>query len=149
MTSPSAPAERSMSRPRLPFAVYILAALMAFKGVLLLAVPVALMSTSLGLDDPLATLLRQSAGIFVVLGGLGIAMIASSAALVLRRRTGWLLAMVLTGVFVAGDIYGYLNGTASHPWMLLNIVTVFYLNQRDVRDAVGASTRVEATEAVT
>ena len=64
-----------------------------------------------------------------------------------RRRTGWLLAMVITGLFVAIDIYGYLNGSANHLWMLLNIVTVFYLNQRDVREAVGAAEPVEADRA--
>ena len=64
-----------------------------------------------------------------------------------RRRTGWLLAMVITGLFVAIDIYGYLNSSANHLWMLLNIVTVFYLNQRDVREAVGAAEPVEADRA--
>ena len=47
--------------------------------------------------------------------------------------------MVITGLFVAIDIYGYLNSSANHLWMLLNIVTVFYLNQRDVREVVGAA----------
>ena len=64
-----------------------------------------------------------------------------------RRRTGWLLAMVITGLFVAIDIYGYLNSSANHLWMLLNIVTVFYLNQRDVREAVGAAEPIEADQA--
>ena len=31
--------------------------------------------------------------------------------------------------------------------MVLNIVTVFYLNQRDVREAVGAAEPVEADQA--
>jgi hypothetical protein len=64
-----------------------------------------------------------------------------------RKRIGWLLAMVITGLFVAIDIYGYLNSSANHIWMLLNIVTVFYLNQRDVREAVGAGEPVETDRA--
>jgi hypothetical protein len=32
-----------------------------------------------------------------------------------------------------------LSGTGSDIWVLLNIVTVFYLNQRDVRALVGAT----------
>jgi hypothetical protein len=59
--------------------------------------------------------------------------------MLLRRRIGWLLAMVITGLFVAIDIYGHINDAANHVWMLLNIITVFYLNQRDVREAVGAA----------
>ena len=59
--------------------------------------------------------------------------------LIALRRTGWLLAMVITGVFVAADIYAYLNDVANHLWMALNILTVFYLNQADVRAVVGAA----------
>ncbi|MFN8629951.1 MAG: hypothetical protein U0838_06390 [Chloroflexota bacterium] len=58
----------------------------------------------------------------------------------LLRRDGWLMAMVLTGLFVAADISGFVNGNVSYLWMALNIITVFYLNQSDVRGAVGIST---------
>jgi uncharacterized membrane protein (DUF2068 family) len=66
-----------------------------------------------------------------------------------RRRTGWLLAMVVTGVFIALDLYSFANNEADHLWMALNIVTVFYLNQRDVRAVVGvtASMGISALEA--
>jgi uncharacterized membrane protein (DUF2068 family) len=65
-------------------------------------------------------------------------LVLSAAGLMAGRRIGWLLAMVITGVFVASDISGFYSGTTNHIWMLLNIVTVFYLNQRDVREVVGA-----------
>ena len=48
---------------------------------------------------------------------------------------GWLLAMLTTGVFIAADIVTFDAGAGHHLWMLLNIATVFYLNQRDVREA--------------
>jgi hypothetical protein len=64
----------------------------------------------------------------------------SASGILLRRRTGWLIAMVITGLFVAVDIYGFLNNAANHLWMGLNILTVFYLNQQDVREVVGAAT---------
>jgi hypothetical protein len=55
------------------------------------------------------------------------------------RRVGWLLAMIITGVSVAVDIAAFLAGTGSELWMFLNVVTVFYLNQRDIRQRVGAT----------
>ena len=47
--------------------------------------------------------------------------------------------MVITGVSVAIDIVGFLAGTGSELWMFLNVVTVFYLNQRDIRELVGVT----------
>ena len=79
--------------------------------------------------------------------GFAALLVVSVIGMLSRRRTGWLLAMVITGLFVAIDIYGYLNGSANHLWMLLNIVTVFYLNQADVREAVGAAEPVDADQA--
>ena len=52
---------------------------------------------------------------------------------------GWLLAMVITGISVAIDIIAFLAGTGSELWMLLNVITVFYLNQRDIRELVGVT----------
>ena len=73
-----------------------------------------------------------------ILGLVGLALAFAAVQLLRRRRSGWLLAMVLTGAFVAIDIYTFLTIGSNHVWMLLNIVTVFYLNQADVRASVGA-----------
>ncbi len=64
-----------------------------------------------------------------------------------RQRVGWLLAMVVTGLAIALDIYGLANGGANHLWMGLNIVTVFYLNQRDVREVLGVTSSMSITSA--
>ena len=53
--------------------------------------------------------------------------------------------MVMTGAFVAIDIVSFIGGAQSNIWMLLNIVTVFYLNQRDVRELVGDAVPDAAT----
>lgn len=142
--SPAAPTRDRSGQPRLPVAAYILAGLIAVKAILLLGVLAgATMSTlraATGLQlNWVLVVIRDNQVIAWLLLVLAILLLASAIGVVLRRRTGWLLAMALTGLFVAGDIYAFLNGTANHVWMLLNIVTVFYLNQRDVRDAVGAS----------
>lgn len=145
---PTAPSAQPLARQtRLPPAVYILAGLMVLKALLLFGVIAgATMTTlraALGVEmNWLLVALRDAPGATAMLVLLAALLLASAIGMTLRRRTGWLLAMVLTGLFVASDIYGFLNGTASNGtvsdvWTLLNIVTVFYLNQRDVRDAFG------------
>ncbi len=134
--------------PRLPAAVYILAGLMVLKAVLLLGlVAGAAMTTlrsALGLQlNWVLVAVLDNPALAALLVVLAILLLLSAFGVVLRRRTGWLLAMVLTGLFVAADIYGFINGTTNHIWMALNIITVFYLNQRDVRDAVGAAGAAE------
>ena len=134
------------ARPRRrPFTLVVLAALLVLKAALLV-----LLAT--GVSLPTQDWLRQMIGtdllaLLVLIPGasawiLGLAalLLVSAIGLMARRRVGWLLAMVITGVFVASDISGYYSGTTNHIWMLLNIVTVFYLNQSDVREVVGAST---------
>jgi hypothetical protein len=133
------------SRGRLPFTVYILAGLMLLKAALLaLAVAGATLvrvGPALALtDDRAFASFADSAGMGAVLVGIALLLVASAVGMLLRRRTGWLLAMVITGLFVAIDIYSYFNGGANDLWQLLNVVTVFYLNQRDVREAVGVVT---------
>jgi uncharacterized membrane protein (DUF2068 family) len=54
-----------------------------------------------------------------------------------RRRWGWVIAMVVTGLFLATDIWAFSDGRANHLWMLLNVITVLYLNQREVRESLG------------
>ena len=140
------PAAGPRATPRLPFTVYALVGVLTLKAMLLLAVvaganmaalrPVLGFSNMTGFldsvrDDPIVT------GALVVFAAL---LLFSVFGILLRRRSGWLIAMVITGLFVALDIYGFFNNAANHLWMGLNILTVFYLNQQDVREVVGAAT---------
>lgn len=53
-----------------------------------------------------------------------------------RQRWAWFLTMLQLGFFMSQDLYGYFTGAATdtYAWtMLLNIVMVFYLNQREVQ----------------
>jgi hypothetical protein len=150
MSESAAPSTLKPARQRLPFTLYVLAGLMLFKAVVLVAV---VAGATL---DTLRPILGLTTGpelmkVFREVPAAGPFVLAFSALLILsvigmlsRRRIGWLLAMVITGLFVAVDIYGYLNSSANHLWMVLNIV---YLNQRDVREAVGAAEPVEADRA--
>lgn len=51
-----------------------------------------------------------------------------------RYRTwGWSLALIISGLILAVDIGWWMAGQPRYPGMFLNMVAVFYLNQRDVR----------------
>jgi len=152
-TAPANP-DAPRLRRRLPFTLYVLAALMAFKALLLFLVvagasladtlrPVLGFSNTTALMDAVS----ETPGAGAVLVTFGILLLLSVVGIISRRRIGWLLAMVITGLFVALDIYGFMNGGANHLWMGLNILTVFYLNQRDVREVVGAATVLTADPA--
>jgi len=138
--------------PKRPFALVALAGLLLVKAVLmvLLMLGVALaISPGSGviLDADTDATVRAARPLAVLLPVLAVLLVLSAIGLLARRRSGWLLAMVLTGVFLAVDIYSFSVGTASYVWMILNIVTVFYLNQRDARAAVGAGDVDDAPKA--
>ncbi len=132
-------------RRRRPFTLIILAALLLLKAVLVFAVVAGTLADETG---PLASTLRipgltdqiraaPGAGLVLIL--IAAILVASAVGLLLDQRAGWLLAMVTTGLFIAMDIVGFFDGNVNHLWMVLNIVTVFYLNQRDVREGVAAA----------
>jgi hypothetical protein len=58
---------------------------------------------------------------------------ASVIGLLQFRTWGWSLALILAGLVLALDIGWWLAGQPRYPGMALNMVAVFYLNQRDVR----------------
>jgi uncharacterized membrane protein (DUF2068 family) len=130
---------------RRPFTLVVLALLLVTKAALLVLLAT---GVSVSTDDQLRQVIgRDLVALLVTIPGAGGWILAlaglllvSATGLMARRRFGWLLAMVITGVFLASDISGFGTGTTNHAWMLLNIVTVFYLNQSDVREVVGATT---------
>ena len=72
------------------------------------------------------------------LGSLGILLLlAATAASIVGlwqyRTWGWSLALILAGVILAIDLAWWYAGQPRYTGMFLNMVAVFYLNQRDVR----------------
>jgi hypothetical protein len=133
------------ARRRRPFTLIALVSLMLLKAALLLGVAAGVTMDGTGdivrllsLEGFADMIRTEPAAVAFTLVVAGLLTLAALGVLALQR-TGWLLAMVLTGVFVGIDILGFLNNGANHLWMALNIVTVFYLNQRDVREVVGAT----------
>jgi len=147
MSAMTAPKPAPLHRRRRPFALIALAGLLLFKAGLALLV---LLGVSLAESGLLAEVMRinpaigdvvaaasLSKGLLVAIAAIFV--VAAIGLLSLHRR-GWLIAMVATGVFVGFDIIAFTAGTVNYLWMALNIVTVFYLNQTDVREVVGVTT---------
>ncbi len=145
MTATTASPAGEPARRRLPFTIYALAGVLTLKAVLLLAV---VAGASLEVIRPILGFSRLTGfleavqadpRVGTVIVAFAVLLLFSVFGILTRRRIGWLVAMVVTGLFVAVDIYGFINDAANHFWMALNILTVFYLNQQDVREVVGAA----------
>jgi hypothetical protein len=64
--------------------------------------------------------------------------VAAAVLLLRMRRLGWTITMLLAGWSLASQIYVYLTlGDLAPPIMILGVITVLYLNQRQVRTAFG------------
>jgi hypothetical protein len=130
---------------RKPVTLYILVGLMVFKSILIIV----LLGGAFTLNDgPISEALRMpgvaaairetpgAAGVLILVAAV---LLVSALMLLAGRRIGWLLAMVITGISVAIDIVAFFSSAGSELWMFLNVVTVFYLNQRDIRELIGVT----------
>jgi len=80
--------------------------------------------------------------VLLVLGGAFVACLAAGVLLLRMRRLGWTITMLIAGLGLATSVYlWWFRGTRLEFWLLVQIVTVFYLNQRQVRHAFGISGR--------
>ena len=68
----------------------------------------------------------------------GVADLVAAVGLLLMRRWAWVLVMLLVGYRMASNLWLYISGAnANEIEMILDVVIVFYLNQRDVQRAFG------------
>lgn len=74
----------------------------------------------------------------VIITGIGVTI---ALGLALGRRWAWGLAALWMAVSLALALVAYLSGTPLYPLMVVSVLTVFYLNQRDVQIAYGVGTR--------
>ncbi len=80
--------------------------------------------------------------VLLVLGVLFVACVSAGVLLLRMRRLGWTLTMLIAGLGLATSVYlWWFQGTRLEFWLLVQIVTVFYLNQRQVRHAFGITGR--------
>jgi hypothetical protein len=59
--------------------------------------------------------------------------VAGAVGLLMLKRWGWILAMVIIGVGLVGDLLRVWYGNPTYLNMLLHVVAAFYLNGRSVR----------------
>lgn len=97
-------------------------------------------------DQPAAGLagstLRDVEGLVlgVIFAGLSVLALLAAVLLLRLHRVGWTIAMLLTGLALTSQIFTWWADGSVIPFaMLLNVITVFYLNQREVRRVFGIS----------
>jgi hypothetical protein len=76
--------------------------------------------------------------LFSILVVMTIVGLAAAILLLRMKQAGWTITMLVTGWSLASQIYLYVTGGGLVPGiMIVNVVTVLYLNQRGVRAAFG------------
>ena len=63
----------------------------------------------------------------------------------LHKRWGWVLSMILTGLGLGFTIWSYFQGEPDYLPMFIDVVLVFYLNQRDVQQLFRQEAGLEST----
>lgn len=139
--------------PRRPAPVTILAILQLLKAIGYgLIVGVLAAGGSEALDQAIgdigvdAGMAREAAEVAVLLlvGGLTVSSLAAGILLLRMRQLGWTITMLLAGLGLASSLYlWWAQGTTVAIWAVVEIATVFYLNQRQVRAAFGIDRRGE------
>jgi hypothetical protein len=143
-------ARQGAARVRRPAAVTILAVIQLLSAagyglilaILLVDGPAVLDALASGASDGTALLDLEVAALVVIVGGFCVAALAAGILLLRMRQLGWTITMLLAGLSLGTSIYlWWTDGTALSIWLLVQVVTVFYLNQRQVREAFGISRR--------
>ncbi|MDX1435393.1 MAG: hypothetical protein R3335_01185 [Anaerolineales bacterium] len=114
---------------RRPFGLYMIVVLQV-----LIAVVLVLSLSGVERADPYLRALVQNPLYYTYVGwGLVIALVLGVIGMLRLRRWGWVLTMVITGLGLIFSIWSYFEGNFNYVAMIVNIMIVFYLNQRDVQ----------------
>ena len=87
----------------------------------------------MGINNP--TIIRV---LFVVIAALEISI---AVGLWRMQRWAWVLIMIQTGLVMVSDLWGYFHEHPSYISMLISVIIVFYLNQRDIQRAFSGTPR--------
>jgi hypothetical protein len=159
-SGPSPDGSATRQRRRRPLAVTILAVIQVIYALVFGLAAAALASDPTFIDSLtdqqtgglVASTLRDVEGLALGVLFAGLTILALLAAIQLLRlhRVGWTIAMLLTGLALASQIFTWwTGGQVVAVALLLNVITVFYLNQREVRGAfrIGGGRLGDALEA--
>jgi mannitol-specific phosphotransferase system IIBC component len=90
----------------------------------------------------------ETATFALVVGGFAVATLAAGILLLRMRQLGWTITMLLSGLGLVSSIAVWWTQATTTPILLfVQVASVFYLNQRQVREAFGISRR-EAGDAL-
>jgi hypothetical protein len=126
------PSAEAISRPKRPFGVTMIAVILVISsptaalGWLVQDSPFGLDEVYQQTSDVISTLFALS-GIVLAVG------------LWRLKRWAWVGAMIWFGVEMAGSLIAWRQGEPHYALMGLGIISVFYLNQRDVQRAFGTA----------
>ncbi|MGH2587006.1 MAG: hypothetical protein ACRDJE_18995 [Dehalococcoidia bacterium] len=114
-----------MKRKR-PFGVTVIAILQVVAAPTA-GITVALAESPLGLGRAYDELGGIAGPVYSILG------IVIAVGLWRLQRWAWIAAMLWFGLSMVGSLLAYRNGEPYYALMVIEIITVFYLNQRDVQ----------------
>jgi hypothetical protein len=78
----------------------------------------------------------------VLMGGFAVATLAAGILLLRMRQLGWTITMLLSGLGLVSSIAVWWTEATTNPILLfIQVASVFYLNQRQVREVFGISRR--------
>ena len=121
--------EQEKQQKSRPFGLYIIiwlqVALAVFLALALLDVQIVSSYLSILIQNPIF----YSWFGWVLIGCLAMAALG----LFFLKRWGWILTMILTGLGLSYTIWSYFHGSPSYIAMIMDLVIVFYLNQREVQ----------------
>jgi hypothetical protein len=115
-------------KPKRPFGVTVIAVLQVVAAPTA-GITVALSESPLGIGRAYDEFTNVAGPVFSILG------IVIAVGLWRLQRWAWIATMLWFGLSMAGTLLGYRNGEPNYPLMVIEIITVFYLNQRDVQQA--------------
>jgi hypothetical protein len=150
--APAVAASRASTRAGRPAIVTILAILQLLNAAAYGVILAALLATG---PDTLAGLIGdgllgevETATFALVVGGFAVATLAAGILLLRMRQLGWTITMLLSGLGLVSSIAVWWTEATTNPILLfIQVASVFYLNQRQVREAFGISRR-EAGDAL-
>jgi Predicted membrane protein (DUF2127) len=131
-----------MDRPARPFGITVIVVLLLVSSAI--AIPSGLIGVVGTIEggvtlEPLPSLRTlQLLGALALLLAVGVVTLVAAIGLLRLRRWAWVLVMLIVGGQLVTNLWEYfVLGERPYLDMLLNVVTVFYLNQREVQRAFG------------
>jgi hypothetical protein len=120
-------------------------------GVMVIAVMQVIAAPTAGISAVLADVAPNISGLFerysdAIGTAVGILGLIIAIGLWRLKRWAWVATMLWFGASMAGALLAYWSGEPLYPLMIVSVITVFYLNQRDVQVAFGAAAPAKPRE---